>query len=89
MNSSEVATAVASLPTSTQARKGYLLAAGAAVMWGTSGVIARFLFSTAMRPFDLLLIRTLSAALIYWLFCLVLSAGQGVLERRLDRYVVH
>jgi cystine transport system permease protein len=29
----------------------------------------------------------LEAALIYWLFCLVLSAGQGVLERRLDRHV--
>ena len=26
---------------------------------------------------------------IYWLFCLVLSAGQGVIERRLDRYVAH
>jgi L-cystine transport system permease protein len=31
----------------------------------------------------------LEAALIYWLFCLVLSAGQGVIERRLDRYVAH
>jgi len=31
----------------------------------------------------------LEAALVYWLFCLVLSAGQGVLERRLDRYVAH
>ena len=31
----------------------------------------------------------LEAALIYWLFCLVLSAGQGVLERRLDRHVAH
>jgi len=31
----------------------------------------------------------LEAALIYWLFCLALSAGQGALERRLDRYVVH
>ncbi|TQJ31202.1 amino acid ABC transporter permease [Microbacterium sp. SLBN-146] len=29
----------------------------------------------------------LEAALIYWIFCLVLSSGQGVLERRLDRYV--
>lgn len=29
----------------------------------------------------------LEAALIYWLFCLVLSSGQGVLERRLDRHV--
>ncbi len=31
----------------------------------------------------------LEAALIYWIFCLVLSAGQGALERRLDRYVAH
>jgi cystine transport system permease protein len=31
----------------------------------------------------------LEAALIYWLFCLALSAGQSALERRLDRYVVH
>jgi cystine transport system permease protein len=31
----------------------------------------------------------LEAALIYWLFCLVLSSGQNALERRLDRYVAH
>jgi cystine transport system permease protein len=29
----------------------------------------------------------LEAALIYWLFCLVLSAGQSAIELRLDRYV--
>lgn len=29
----------------------------------------------------------LEAALIYWIFCLVLSTGQGAIERRLDRYV--
>ena len=29
----------------------------------------------------------LEAALIYWLFCLVLSAGQSRIETRLDRYV--
>ncbi|WP_461471950.1 amino acid ABC transporter permease [Microbacterium sp. HJ5] len=29
----------------------------------------------------------LEAALIYWMLCLVLSAGQNALERRLDRYV--
>ncbi|MCD2443293.1 amino acid ABC transporter permease [Agromyces sp. SYSU K20354] len=29
----------------------------------------------------------LEAALIYWLFCLVLSSGQSMLEKRLDRYV--
>lgn len=31
----------------------------------------------------------LEAALVYWLFCLVLSSGQSALERRLDRYVAH
>ncbi|WP_350347853.1 amino acid ABC transporter permease [Agromyces sp. G08B096] len=29
----------------------------------------------------------LEAALVYWVFCLVLSAGQTRIERRLDRYV--
>ncbi len=29
----------------------------------------------------------LEAALIYWLFCLVLSAGQSAIEKKLDRYV--
>jgi cystine transport system permease protein len=29
------------------------------------------------------------AALIYWLFCTVLSTGQNALEKRLDRYVAH
>jgi cystine transport system permease protein len=29
----------------------------------------------------------LEAALIYWIFCLVLSSGQSAIERRLDRYV--
>ncbi len=31
----------------------------------------------------------LEAAVIYWLICLVLSSGQSVLEKRLDRYVAH
>lgn len=31
----------------------------------------------------------LEAALIYWVICLALSATQGRLERRLDRYVAH
>jgi cystine transport system permease protein len=29
----------------------------------------------------------IEAALIYWLFCLVLSSGQNLIEKRLDRYV--
>ncbi|MCU1443060.1 MAG: cysteine transporter permease [Cryobacterium sp.] len=31
----------------------------------------------------------LEAALVYWVICLVLSSGQGMLEKRLDRYVAH
>jgi amine acid ABC transporter, permease protein, 3-TM region, His/Glu/Gln/Arg/opine family len=31
----------------------------------------------------------LEAALIYWLFCLVLSFGQNALEKRLDHHVAH
>lgn len=31
----------------------------------------------------------LEAALVYWLFCLALSAGQNALERRLERHVAH
>jgi cystine transport system permease protein len=31
----------------------------------------------------------LEAALVYWVICLVLSSGQSVLEKRLDRYVAH
>jgi drug/metabolite transporter (DMT)-like permease len=45
-----------------------LLAASAAFLWGTSGVTARFLFSNEVRPFDLLLVRTVGAALLHWLW---------------------
>lgn len=31
----------------------------------------------------------LEAALVYWVICLVLSSAQGMLEKRLDRYVAH
>jgi cystine transport system permease protein len=31
----------------------------------------------------------LEAAAVYWVVCLLLSSGQSVLERRLDRYVAH
>lgn len=40
--------------------------------------------ATASSEFMLLY---LEAALIYWVICLVLSSGQGLLEKRLDRYV--
>lgn len=42
----------------------------------------------ASATFEFMLIY-LEAALVYWLFCLVLSGGQSVLEKRLDRYVAH
>jgi cystine transport system permease protein len=29
------------------------------------------------------------AAVVYWVFCLFLSAGQSLVEERLDRYVAH
>ncbi|MCU1425952.1 MAG: amino acid transporter rane protein family [Microbacteriaceae bacterium] len=29
------------------------------------------------------------AAVVYWVICLVLSSGQNVIEKRLDRYVAH
>ncbi|MBO1267519.1 amino acid ABC transporter permease [Arthrobacter cavernae] len=35
------------------------------------------------------MILYLQAALVYWVICLVLSTGQSVLEKRLDRYVAH
>lgn len=53
---------------SKQLQTGYLLAASAAVLWGTSGVTARFLFSNDVRPFDLLLVRTVAAAVLHWLW---------------------
>jgi cystine transport system permease protein len=31
----------------------------------------------------------IEAAAVYWVICLVLSSGQNVLEKRLDRYVAH
>jgi cystine transport system permease protein len=37
---------------------------------------------------EFLLIYT-EAALIYWMFCTVLAAGQNAIEKRLDRYVAH
>jgi drug/metabolite transporter (DMT)-like permease len=49
--------------------KGYLLAAAAAVMWGFSGAVAKYLFRRDIRPDDLLVFRTLIASviLIVWL----------------------
>ncbi|KQV05086.1 amino acid ABC transporter permease [Leifsonia sp. Root112D2] len=35
------------------------------------------------------LVLYIEAAVVYWLICLVLSSGQSVIEKRLDRYVAH
>jgi cystine transport system permease protein len=42
----------------------------------------------ASNPNQILLLY-IEAALIYWIFCTVLAAGQSALEKRLDRYVAH
>jgi drug/metabolite transporter (DMT)-like permease len=49
--------------------KGYLLAAAAAVLWGLSGVVTKYLLRRQMRPDELLVFRTLLAAaiLMAWL----------------------
>jgi len=45
-------------------RLGYALAAGAAALWGTSGVVSKFLFRSVLRPMDVLSLRTILAAII-------------------------
>ncbi|MGE0101183.1 MAG: DMT family transporter [Blastocatellales bacterium] len=49
--------------------RGYLLAAGAAVLWGFSGVITKFMLNRQMEPGELLIFRTtLAAAILFaWL----------------------
>jgi drug/metabolite transporter (DMT)-like permease len=49
--------------------KGYLLAAAAAVLWGFSGVVTKYLLRRQMRADELLVFRTLLAStmLIIWL----------------------
>ncbi|HKQ75224.1 MAG TPA: EamA family transporter [Blastocatellia bacterium] len=49
--------------------RGYLLAAAAAVLWGFSGVVTKYLLRRQMRPDELLVFRTsISAAiLVVWL----------------------
>lgn len=55
-------------------------------------ILVTELFRKAMEitaySYEFLLIYV-EAAMAYWVFCLVLSAGQTRLERRLDRYVAH
>src|SRR5262245_7108493 len=63
--------------------KGYLLAASAAVLWGFSGVVTKYLLQRQMRPEELLVFRTLlaSAILIIWLG---LKSPQLLKVRRAD-----
>ena len=63
--------------------KGYLLAAAAAVLWGFSGVVTKYLLRRQMRPDELLVFRTLIAAaiLVVWLG---LKSPQLLKVRRAD-----
>lgn len=44
--------------------RGYLLAAGAAILWGVSGVITKYLLGRQLAPDELLIFRTILAAAI-------------------------
>jgi drug/metabolite transporter (DMT)-like permease len=63
--------------------KGYLLAAAAAVLWGLSGAVTKYLLRRQMRADELLVFRTLIAAaiLILWLG---LKSPQLLKVRRAD-----
>jgi drug/metabolite transporter (DMT)-like permease len=63
--------------------KGYLLAASAAVLWGFSGVVTKYLLRRQMRPDELLVFRTLIAAAIL-LVWLGLKSPQLLKVRRAD-----
>jgi drug/metabolite transporter (DMT)-like permease len=55
--------------------RGYLLAAGAAVLWGLSGPVTKYLIRRQMRPDELLIFRTSLAAFILFVW-LGLSSRQ-------------
>lgn len=66
----------------TTSSKGYLLAAGAAMLWGISGVITSYLLrQRQMRPDELLVFRTSFAALI--LFVWLALTAKHLLKVRL------
>ncbi|MGH9938425.1 MAG: EamA family transporter, partial [Blastocatellia bacterium] len=48
--------------------RGYLLAASAAVLWGFSGVVTKFLLQREMRPDELLIFRAMIATLILFVW---------------------
>ena len=63
--------------------KGYLLAAAAAVLWGFSGAVTKYLLQRQMRPDELLVFRTLLAAAILMAW-LGLKSPQLLKVRRAD-----
>ena len=70
--------------TSANHLRGYWYAATAALLWGASGVVARYLFrQQSLHPFDLLALLTLLAALscLVWL---TLTAPQLLRVERRD-----
>ncbi len=63
--------------------RGYLLAAGAAVLWGFSGVVTKYLLRRQMQPDELLIFRTSLAAFILFIW-LGLSSRQLLKVSRRD-----
>jgi len=63
--------------------KGYLFAAGAAVLWGLSGVVTKYLLRRQMRPDELLIFRTLLATTILFIW-LGLKSPRLLKVRRAD-----
>jgi drug/metabolite transporter (DMT)-like permease len=69
--------------TGTNAGRGYAMAAGAAMLWGLSGAISKFLFRGQVRPSELITIRTMLAAI--FLFSLfALTSPKALRIRRAD-----
>ena len=63
--------------------RGYLFAAAAAILWGFSGALTKYLLRRQMRPDELLVFRTLIAAAIL-LIWLGLKSPQLLRVRRVD-----
>src|SRR5262245_33899297 len=64
-------------------QKRYMLAAAAAVLWGLSGVVTKYLLQRQMRPDELLVFRTLIAAAILMVW-LGMKSPQLLKVRRAD-----
>jgi len=73
----------ANLSASPRRLKGYLLAAAAAVLWGFSGVVTKYLLRRHVRPDELLVFRTTIAAAILFIW-LGLKSPQLLKVRRAD-----